>query len=150
MDKELVELENELRALRPRAPSAVALQNVERRLKRRVASPVARIVMLGVPLAAAAALMVVLWPGRVAQPSAISSSKSASEAPGAAFQPVSAENLLVEARDDGLVQLGDGTPARQFRQVYVDRITWKNPTTQASVTWTVPREELRVVPISYQ
>jgi hypothetical protein len=32
----------------------------------------------------------------------------------------------------------------------VDTITWKNPRTNASVRWTVPREEVRVVPVKFQ
>ena len=68
----------------------------------------------------------------------------------AVFKPVAAENVLLAARDEGLVTLADGTTARRARLQYVDTIIWKNPRTNASVRWTVPREEIRVVPVHYQ
>jgi hypothetical protein len=68
----------------------------------------------------------------------------------APLKPVAAENLLVVASDEGLVTLDDGTPARRERRQYVDTITWKNPRTNASLTWSMPREEVRVVPIVFQ
>ncbi|MEY2880005.1 MAG: hypothetical protein RLZZ15_2385 [Verrucomicrobiota bacterium] len=67
-----------------------------------------------------------------------------------AFKPVSAENVLVSARDEGLLTLEDGTAARRERLRYVDTITWRDPRTNASVRWTVPREEVRVVPVLFQ
>ena len=66
------------------------------------------------------------------------------------MKPIAAENVLVSARDEGLVTLADGTEARRERLHFVDTITWKNPRTHASLVWTVPREEVRVVPISFQ
>lgn len=66
------------------------------------------------------------------------------------MKPIAAENVLVSARDEGLVTLADGTAARRERLHFVDTITWKNPRTNASLVWTVPREEVRVVPISFQ
>jgi hypothetical protein len=68
----------------------------------------------------------------------------------AAFKPVAAENLLVEARDEGYVTLDDGTTARRVRRSYVDTITWQDPRTNASLVWSVPREEVRVVPVLFQ
>lgn len=66
------------------------------------------------------------------------------------LKPIAAENLLLTARDEGLVTLDDGTPARRERLQYVDTITWKNPRTNASLTWSVPREEVRIVPVRFQ
>ena len=68
----------------------------------------------------------------------------------AVFKPVAAENVLYAVSDEGLVTLDDGTSARRERLSYVDTITWKNPRTNASVRWTVPREEVRVVPVKFQ
>ena len=67
-----------------------------------------------------------------------------------AFKPVAARDYLVESRDEGLVTLANGQTARRLRESYVDTITWKNPRTNASLTWTVPREAVRVVPVSYE
>lgn len=66
------------------------------------------------------------------------------------FKPVTSENVLYAVADEGLVTLADGTAARRERLNYVDTITWKNPRTNASVRWTVPREEVRVVPVKFQ
>lgn len=68
----------------------------------------------------------------------------------AQFKPVASENVLYAVKDEGLVTLEDGTAARRERLNYVDTITWKNPRTNASVKWTVPREEIRVVPVKFQ
>lgn len=71
-------------------------------------------------------------------------------AEAALFKPVASENVLYAVKDEGLVTLEDGTAARRERLNYVDTITWKNPRTNASVKWTVPREEIRVVPVKFQ
>jgi hypothetical protein len=68
----------------------------------------------------------------------------------ALLKPVAAENILYAARDEGLVLLDNGMPARRARLNYVDTIIWENPRTNASLKWSVPREEVRVVPISFQ
>ena len=71
-------------------------------------------------------------------------------AEAALFKPVASENVLYAVKDEGLVTLDDGTAARRERLNYVDTIIWKNPRTNASVKWTVPREEIRVVPVKFQ
>ena len=68
----------------------------------------------------------------------------------ALLKPVAAENVLVSASDEGLVTLEDGTPARRERLQFVDTITWKNPRTNSSLRWSVPREEVRIVPVVFQ
>jgi hypothetical protein len=145
MDDELAALEAELARLRPVAPSAVLHATIGRRLTRRRRVP--RVAWLALPLAAAAALTLVLNVRRIAAPATVPAS---AQAPVAAFDPVTAENVLVDSLDEGVVTLTDGTPARRVRQLYVDTITWRNPRTQASLRWTLPREEVRVLPISYQ
>jgi hypothetical protein len=65
-----------------------------------------------------------------------------------AYKPVSSEKYVYGSRDDGLVILDDGTTARRLSRRYVDTITWRNPQTNASMRWSVPREEIQVIPIS--
>jgi hypothetical protein len=43
----------------------------------------------------------------------------------------------------------DDTSARQVRARYVDTYTWKNPRSNASLKWSVPRDEVRVIPTSW-
>jgi hypothetical protein len=141
MDDELHELESELKRLRPLAPSPAVATGIGRAL----AAPRRRYwAWTALPLAAAFA-GVILWRDRPALPGPV----SAPAGTAATYKPVSAENLLLSQRDEGLVTLSDGTTARRYRSSYVDTITWKNPRTQASLRWSVPRTEERVIPVSF-
>lgn len=71
-------------------------------------------------------------------------------APGPVFKPVAAENVLYALSDEGLVTLDDGTPARRERASLVDLISGESSRTHASVRWSVPREEVRVVPVKFE
>jgi len=68
----------------------------------------------------------------------------------ATFKPVSSNKTLYAQTDDGIVTLADGSMAQRYRASYVDTITWKNPQTRASIRWSVPRTEERVIPVSFQ
>lgn len=149
MDDELQELEAELARLRPVSPDAGLRDRIERRVARRRAT-IIRIGSVLVPLAAAAAVLL-LFQGKPAPVAGPASPKStASELPPALFKPVAAQNILLDTRDEGYVTLADGRTARQVRRSYLDRITWKNSRTNASMTWSVPREEVRITPVSYE
>jgi len=155
MDDELQQLEMELKRLRPVAPAARLVRRVEREL---AAAPRERETPARVPwwwaatpLATAAAIVMVMAQAkRWDRPAEHRGGAVVAESTADVLKPVAAENVLVAARDEGLVTLADGTPARRARLQYVDTITWKNPRTNASLTWTVPREEVRVVPIALQ
>ena len=152
MDDELKQLEAELGALRPQAPSAKLAARIERELAQKTTlrelAPVHRFWAVALPAAAAVALVFTHF-SREAQPPVNRKAGGASLA-RASLKPVAAENMLVAASDEGLVTLEDGTTARRERLQFVDTITWRNPRTNASLTWSVPREEVRVVPVSFQ
>ncbi|MEJ1974467.1 MAG: hypothetical protein WDM96_19030 [Lacunisphaera sp.] len=61
------------------------------------------------------------------------------------YEPVRASSVLYEMKDDGVAYLPDRTEGRQVRYRYVDTYTWRNPATQASLRWSVPRDEVRLV-----
>jgi len=162
MDNDLHQLEAELKRLQPAAPSRELAARVERDLALPSAQrPLAKIRWLWaavLPVAAAIAVVFVQFsrgpesrrplPATVPPASrAVNDAAAVNEAP---LKPVAAENVLVAASDEGLVTLEDGTQARRERRHYVDTITWKNPRSNASLTWSVPREEVRVVPIAFQ
>jgi hypothetical protein len=65
----------------------------------------------------------------------------------AVFKPVGATKFLYASLDEGPALLSDGLPARRVCNRYVDKYTWRNPRTRASVQWIVPREEVRLVPV---
>jgi hypothetical protein len=166
MDEDLKNFEAELMRLRPVAPSRTLEQRVERELAEagtapRKATALAKVHWVWfVALPAAAALALLLSrpgerspaqdKGNTTGMAATSVAPTATVVATDALKPVAAENVLYAARDEGLVVLEDGTPARRERLQFVDTITWKNPRTNASLRWTVPREEVRVVPIAFQ
>lgn len=167
MDDEFSQLEAELKALRPVAPARHLQARIGRELERGEVSaqvtPSARAWWrwaAAVPAAAAVLIALVVFVRHVPPASPVdniaatavsAAGGTVGEAePAPVFKPVAAENVLYAVSDEGLVTLDDGTAARRERLSYVDTITWKNPRTNASVRWTVPREEVRVVPVKFQ
>jgi len=155
MDDELSQLEAELKSLRPVAPSPELLARLGHELDASRHRHVIRVRWFWaavLPIAAALAVMIRFSAlrdagDRTPVPAQTAAADASTSAP---FQPIAAENLLYAAEDEGLVTLSDGTPARRERLNYLDTITWKNPRTNASVRWSVPREEVRVVPVNFQ
>jgi len=151
MDDDFRELEAELRRLRPIGPSQHLMVALEDGL--RDERPVAREprrIWVALPIAAALAALLALAPTLRRDRAALADSGANRDFPAAAFTPVSARNLLLSARDEGYVTLADGTLAHQVRRSFVDTITWKNSATRASLVWTVPREEIRATPVTFQ
>jgi len=164
MDNELIDLEAELRRLRPLAPSRALAETIGSKLSvpaRRARNYWA---WAALPLAAmvAGALLLREQPVAPAKLPAFPAAPAAPDPTGpsarpiapattvATYKPISADNLLYAQSDDGLVTLADGTTARRTRSSYVDTITWRDPRTQASLKWSVPRTEERVIPVSFQ
>lgn len=152
MDNDLQELEAELKRLRPVAASRALTEEISRQLAARPRRHVWAWAAL--PLAAMVAGMFLLQERPIVPAAAVTvvlaGRPSANVPTTAAYKPVSTENLLYDQSDEGLVTLADGTPARRTRRSYVDTITWRNPNTQASLKWSVPRTEERVIPVSFQ
>lgn len=173
MDESLQELENELKRLTPRAPSASLLAALERELGPAAAHPTpapARRYTSATSLrswkwaswslagAAAAALLLVFLmsarppavspenrvavtpPVEAATPSALTANR---------YEPVQASSVLYDLRESEPTLLPDRTEGREVRYRYVDTYTWKNPATNASVRWSVPRDEVRLIRASF-
>ncbi len=154
MDDELNQLEAELRRMRPAAVPDELMLRIGRELARPAAPRPPAVVhwIWGVTVPAAAALAVWLAPAglRAPQDGGTGMRAAATTVAEAALKPVKVENVLVAAQDEGFVTLDDGTPARRARLKFVDSVTWKDPRSNASLTWTVPREEVRVMPVVFQ
>lgn len=171
MDDSYPELEEELKALRPRRTSARLRAAIERDLA--AASPARPLdeAAASAPrswgwlgwaaLGAAAAVLVLGLGGRLVRPDpaphTAAAPRPSAPPPGAAepvaaaqYLPVSAASVLYDLRDEGWVTLDDQLPVRQARFRYVDTYTWRNPATNASVRLSVPRDEVRVLPAHYQ
>lgn len=61
------------------------------------------------------------------------------------YEPVHASSVLYDLQESDPKLLPDRTEGREVRYRYVDTYTWRNPTTNASVRWSVPRDEVRFV-----
>jgi len=160
LPKELADLETELKRLRPRAPSESLLGRIGRELdgatpkptdtaarSYRTATTWTHWKWLGWPAAVAAAVFALVAVGVLGlRPDR---APAAPTTVAADYVPVRADNVLYEVRDEGYVTLDDHTPAQQVRLRYLDTYTWKNPKNNASVKWTFPRDEIRIVPASY-
>lgn len=169
MDESLQELENELKRLTPRAGSASWLRSLERELGAVEAAPVAGSrsrrdtsvrawlwaawALAGV--AAAAALVVFLDARHPVSPTAEATAPVAVQAmpvgspePEVAvgrYEPVHASTVLYDLQEGAPTVLPDRTEGREVRYRYVDTYTWRNPATNASLRWSVPRDEVRLV-----
>jgi len=172
MNDDFSDLEAELKRMRPCAPSPELQARLAATLDRPTtpaAQPASidraaifwrswRWVLWPAAAAAAVALALVVThqpgvvapsAGQAAQPVAKTAAEpiAATQADADLYKPVSAENVLCDSRDEGLITLDDGTAAHRVFQRYLDTYTWRNPHTNASLRWTVPRDEVRVVPV---
>jgi hypothetical protein len=164
MDEELRQLEAELKDLLPARPQAGLRTRVQAELEpAKLAAAVPATQPIGrrrtrwwwqaaLPIAAAVVLGFALRSrGPVAGETARRPIPAVVSGPAQeAFKPVAARNVLYAADDEGTVTLDDGTPAHRERLHFVDTITWRNSRTNASLTWSVPREEVRIVPVRFQ
>ena len=165
MDESLQELENELKRLTPRAPSAMLLRALESELGAAdVPAPVRRYTSatswstwkwVSWSMAAAAAVLLVAFllsrrpaasvpENRLAEANPTTSAAS-SLAVTNRYEPVHASSVLYDLQEGDPTILPDRTEGREVRYRYVDTYTWKNPATNASVRWSVPRDEVRLV-----
>jgi hypothetical protein len=105
--------------------------------------------LAALPAAAAVMLVFRLAPGEAAGDRAVVAPPAVALPAGETLRPVAAQNVLYAAEDEGIITLDDGRPARRERLHFVDTVTWRHPRTNASLTWSVPREEVRIVPVNF-
>ncbi len=171
MDESLQELENELKRLTPRAPSAMLLRALESELGaanvpapatvRRYTSATSwstwKWISWSMAAAAAALLVAFLLLRRMpeaAPENRLAGTEAKANPPASAtssvaatnrYEPVHASSVLYDLQEGDPTLLPDRTEGREVRYRYVDTYTWKNPATNASVRWSVPRDEVRLV-----
>lgn len=172
MDESFTDLEAELKALRPRRPAPALPERIARELasaetpaagpRYASATNLNSWKWLGWRTAGIAAALVLIaattWLNRPrAQAPAVAPTTVATTEPlqpaarrtlpgSKTYQAVAATNVLYDLKDEGAVMVNGDTPARRVRYRYVDTYTWKNPRTNASLKWSVPRDEIRVLP----
>ena len=88
------------------------------------------------PIKASAPILATTAPAAATKPAVV---------PVNRYEPIKASSVLYDMKEDGAATLPDQTEGRQVRYRYVDTYTWKNPTTKASLRWSVPRDEVRLV-----
>ena len=168
------EFENELRALRPLAPSPALEEGIARQLatqralvtveknaavipRRELDLEIARPgfferIFPGLRWAcagAAAAVAIVFAIHRFDKPEASSSATSLAVAE-ADFEPESIARDIVTAEDQGIIYEDDAEPARLVRYTLVEHRVWTHPVTGARLEVEVPREDLVLVPVAMQ
>lgn len=147
-------LEKELAAFQPVQPNERLRQQISNSLDRPEITntrPVLKIWPI-IAFATAACLVLVFK---------ISSPHSNSEAPetaserligasakSATFQPVSAEQHLLEAFDEGVVLTVNDQPVRKLRYEFVDTVTMVNTNDGSLYTMEIPREEILLLPLT--
>ncbi len=172
MDESLQELENELKRLTPRVPSPSLLAALERELGPAEAAatpaPARRYTTAtslrswkwaSWSLAGAAAALLIAFLISSHQPApgpetpvagSVSPATPATEVAAVnRYEPVQASSVLYDLHESEPTLLPDRTEGREVRYRYVDTYTWKNPATNASVRWSVPRDEVRIVRASF-
>ena len=159
------ELEDQLRKLRPAAPSPELLTRVERALADQKTSTSTAGVLprerglrfnwlsLGLGLAAAAALVLFAFV-RLQQPPKTPSVASISPVPAtstAQLVPAGLTQVVYHTRDEGLHFPNNSTePMRRIRSQTRETLRWRNPKTGATLRISYPGEEVSLTPISGQ
>jgi hypothetical protein len=155
MNPDDIELEQELRKLRPASPSRLLLDGIARELCRETARPgrAGNVVPFPAELSrwfgwASAACFVATFLLLASQPRNRVPDATAPAAAGE-LRPIKSETVVIAAKDEGVVTLPDGSPVRRYRIKAVDTFTWAKPDGNAVVQWSVPREDVRLVPVNY-
>jgi anti-sigma-K factor RskA len=166
MDNSLDELEIELQALQPRRAAPRWLQQVDRELAAELPASERprfttatnlsswkwlgwRTAGLAATMALAVTMGLISFKQSQPTPPPVVASNSTPIQPVTVYEPTKATNVLYDLKDEGEVMVDGAAPARQVRARFVDTYTWKNPRNNASIKWTVPRDEIRVVPASF-
>lgn len=61
--------------------------------------------------------------------------------------PAPVASIVVQGGEQDFVTLPDGSPARRYRIHSLETVSWTDPKTRASLRWTLPREDIEVVPV---
>ncbi len=149
------EMERLLRALRPAPPS----REIQRRWARVLAHPPARamarwpLVLPGVATALVAALLI-LWPERPdKRPDALpvlsrdAGAITPLTAPDRTLHATQIENRVVDAYEEGPVQMVDDVAFRPVRVHLIDTLTWEGADGVTRASYLAPREEHLLLPI---
>ena len=158
------DFENQLRTLRPIAPSLALEESIARTLASHRAVVIHRSetamerpglferIFPGLRWAfagAAAALAVISAIHHFDPPATLPAAPAVAVAEPD-FEPVEVTRALVTTEDGGVVYENEDEPARLVRYTTLERHVWTHPVTGARLEVEVPREDLVLVPIAMQ
>ena len=163
----LSDLENQLRTLKPVKPSAELEQAIARELAHALRPATAGVIPRGSETPGGRLLSGLCWAFGGAAVAVIatvciyaSQTVPAADAPLAAtvppgsrpivFEPVAASREFMDAEAGELVYAEDNAPARVVTYRSRERHVWTNPSTGAQVELEVPRQDVMLVPVSFQ
>lgn len=166
MDNSLKEIERELAALSPQAPSAALMNRLESELasdaeaaiparpvatRRRYHTATSWTSWKWANWTVAAALMVLLavssrWMEETRIPDGVGFPQAV--APDDVLRPVRAARTLVDSRSEAILELPDGSPVERVRDYFVDTIEWQDADGEARLRWELPRESVRFVALT--
>lgn len=164
------EFENELRALRPSNPTPEMEEAIRRELRsgpflkevagdRETARSLPRESILSQILtglcwaaggATAAVLALLLFQSQRNSPRSEAPPALAAASSANAYQETTATTELLKAEDGGLLYDKNEQPEEVLRYSSMERHAWENPVTGARVEVEVPREDVVLVPVSFQ
>lgn len=168
------DLENELQKLRPSAPPAALEEAIARELRGLVVTapfPTPRAHQLSGTISRSKPRLFsrlfsgLCWAGAGAAAALLASASldrlHTPAAPGAqpalaatvsenVFEETESSRHLLDTEDTGLIYTEEQEPTRVVRYSSLERYVWANPATGARVEVEVPREDLVLVPVSYQ
>jgi hypothetical protein len=165
--KDFSDIENELRRLRPVAPSPELLSRVESALRDSGGAEAENVIRpdrirfnwasLGLGLAAAAVLLLFarlsFHPAPPAERVASSTPALGAPAPlpSAQFIPAGTTQVVYHTQDEGLhFPRGSDQPLRRVRSRTRETLQWRNPGTGASLRVSYPTEQIELIPVSGQ
>ncbi len=171
------DFENELRSLRPTAPSPTLLKRISAELPSQTITVAASRTLDQVPAAGTLArtaksspllglLRGLLWAGAGAAAASfilLSREPRVQTAPTPNASPDQAETStivptpeqsvseLIASTDEGFIyDQSTAEPQRQIRNTYLERHIWTNPQTGAVIEFEVPREDIVLMPVAMQ
>ncbi len=167
MDNSLQELERELEALSPQAPSAALMNRLETELaadataatptrppvtRRRYHTATSWTSWKWANWSVAAGLVALLavathWTDDSPAAGPLPETPVAAASTDA-LRPVRAARTLVESRPEAILELPDGSPVERVRDYFVDTIEWQDAAGEAQLRWEVPREAVRFVALT--
>lgn len=164
------DFENALRKLSPAAPPARLEEAIARELTETLPSPAPRAHPLSGEIGrpkegpfsrlffglcwatggATAALITAFSLGMLHAPQASVPQPALTAKVENVFEPAESSREVLETEDDGLIYTEEQEPNRVVRYNSMERYVWANPATGARVEVEVPREDVVLVPVSFQ